>query len=637
MSPEKVLNLRKELELKLHGKDVPNPLRLAGLSTKVLQVIKEKLGYEKPMSIQAQALPVIMSGRECIGVAKTGSGKTLAFSLPMLRHIKAQPAVVPRRDGPIALIIAPTRELVQQIHKDIIKFAKILGIQSFAVYGGSQTNKQINALQNGTEIVICTPGRMIDFLCKNNGRMINLRRITYLVLDEADRMFDMGFEPQVTHIVQSARPDRQIVLFSDTFPRRVEQFARQILTKPVEIQVGGRNVVNKDISQLVEVRPERERFLRLLELLGEWYEKSKIWVFVQSQATCDSLLKDIFRHGYACLSLHGAKDQMDRESAISDFRNDVCKILIATSIAARGLDVKELELVINFHVPNQYEDYIHRVSRTGRAGRNGCAVTFISEDEARYAPDLVKALELSAQAVPEDLRALVEGFMGKVNQGLEQAHGTGYGGTGFKFNGEEDEAKKAEKKAQARGYGLGEEDCSDSDFESGDESIQETTIAPELLPSVSCDPKSGVPSVLHSPAFLPNGEAQLAALTAAAKQNLAKILANAMPKHYKAKFEINEYPEIARSKVTHRETLGPISEWTGTAITTKGQYYPPRMNPDPGNERKLYLSIEGPTESSVQKAMAELERVAEISGKRNICFPVHLFKGSTLFCQNFKY
>ncbi|PNX60619.1 DEAD-box ATP-dependent RNA helicase 42-like protein, partial [Trifolium pratense] len=162
----------------------------------------------------------------------------------------------------------------------------------------------------------------------------------------------------------------------------------------VEIQVGGRSVVNKDIAQLVEVRPENERFLRLLELLGEWYEKGKILVFVHSQDKCDALFKDLMKHGYPCLSLHGAKDQTDRESTISDFKSNVCNLLVATSIAARGLDVKELELVINFNVPNHYEDYVHRVGRTGRAGRKGCAITFISEDDARYAPDLVKALEL---------------------------------------------------------------------------------------------------------------------------------------------------------------------------------------------------------------------------------------------------
>lgn len=273
---------------------------------------------------------------------------------------------------------------------------------------------------------------MIDILC--NGKITNLRRVTYLVMDEADRMFDMGFEPQINHIVHSTRPDRQTVLFSATFPRRVEMLARQVLTKPVEIQVGGRSIVNKDINQLVEVRPDSEKFLRLLEILGEWYDWGKVLIFVGSQDKCDSLFKDLIKHDYPCLSLHGAKDQMDRESTISDFKNDVCKILIATSIAARGLDVKDLELVINFDAPNHYEDYIHRVGRTGRAGRKGCAITLISEDDARYAPDLVKALELSQQSVPEDLKALSDRFMAKVNQGLEQVHGAGYGGSGFKFN-----------------------------------------------------------------------------------------------------------------------------------------------------------------------------------------------------------
>lgn len=613
MTADEVAAYRKQLELKLHGKDVPKPVKTwhqTGLTSKILEIIR-KLNYEKPMPIQAQALPIIMSGRDCIGIGKTGSGKTLAFVLPMLRHIKDQPPVV-AGDGPIGLVMAPTRELVQQIHSDIKKFAKAIGLQCVPVYGGSGVAQQISELKRGTEIVVCTPGRMIDILCTSGGKITNLRRVTYLVMDEADRMFDMGFEPQITRIVQNIRPDRQTVLFSATFPRQVEILARKVLNKPVEIQVGGRSVVNKDITQLVEVRPETERFLRLLELLGEWYEKGKILIFVHSQEKCDDLFKDLLRHGYPCLSLHGAKDQTDRESTIADFKSNVCNLLIATSVAARGLDVKELELVINFDAPNHYEDYVHRVGRTGRAGRKGCAITFISEEEARYAPDLVKALELSEQVVPDDLKALANAFMAKVNQGLEQAHGTGYGGSGFKFNEEEDEVRRAAKKAQAREYGY-EEDKSDSDNE--DDGVRKAggDISQQAMFQIQAQQQpNALPNILSNMTLLPNDGAARAAAIAAAinlQHNLAKIQ-NALAEHYVAELEINDFPQNARWKVTHKETLGPISEWTGAAITTRGQFFPPGKTPGPG-DRKLYLFIEGPTEQSVKRAKAELKRVLE--------------------------
>lgn len=662
MTSEEVAAYRKQLELKIHGKDVPKPVKTwhqTGLTSKILEMIK-KLNYEKPMPIQAQALPIVMSGRDCIGIAKTGSGKTLAFVLPMLRHIKDQSPVVPG-DGPIGLIMAPTRELVQQIHSDIKKFSKVLGLRCVPVYGGSGVAQQISELKRGAEIVVCTPGRMIDILCTSAGKITNLRRVTYLVMDEADRMFDMGFEPQITRIVQNIRPDRQTVLFSATFPRQVEILARKVLNKPVEIQVGGRSVVNKDITQLVEVRPENERFLRLLELLGEWYEKGKILIFVHSQEKCDALFRDLLKHGYPCLSLHGAKDQTDRESTISDFKSNVCNLLIATSIAARGLDVKELELVINFDVPNHYEDYVHRVGRTGRAGRKGCAITFIAEEDSRYAPDLVKALELSEQVVPNDLRALADSFMAKVNQGLEQAHGTGYGGSGFKFNEEEDEVRRAAKKAQAKEYGF-EEDKSDSEDEDdgvrkagGDISQQaalaqiaaiaaatKVSAASITTPSSAAQllPNGGLPVSLPGvlgltipgtmavipgatlPAVTNDGAAARAALAAAMnlQHNLAKIQASAIPEHYEAELEINDFPQNARWKVTHKETLGPISEWTGAAITTRGQFFPPGKIAGPG-ERKLYLFIEGPTEQSVKRAKAELKRVLEDITNQTLSLP----------------
>lgn len=281
MTEEEVRAYRKEFDrIKVRGKEIPKPIKTwsqAGLSERMIEVMK-KAEFEKPLPIQAQALPVIMSGRDCIGIAKTGSGKTLAFVLPMLRHIKDQPPVV-SGEGPIGLIMAPTRELVQQIGKEIKHFTKFLDLVAVCVYGGSGVANQINDLKRGAEIVVCTPGRMIDLLVTSNGKITNLRRVTFLVLDEADRMFDMGFEPQITRIVSNIRPDRQTVMFSATFPRQVESLARRVLRDPIEIMVGGRSVVNSDITQFVEIRSSEERFLRTLEILGQWSDKGKVSFF----------------------------------------------------------------------------------------------------------------------------------------------------------------------------------------------------------------------------------------------------------------------------------------------------------------------------------------------------------------------
>ncbi|VAH43259.1 unnamed protein product [Triticum turgidum subsp. durum] len=619
MPAEDAAAYREQLDLKVRGKGIPKPIKTwiqSGLTSKLLGTIK-KLGFDKPMAIQAQALPVIMSGRDCIGVAKTGSGKTLAFVLPMLRHVKDQPPAAPG-DGPIGLVMAPTRELVVQIYSDIKKFSKAFGVNCVAVYGGCAVAQQISELKRGAEIVVCTPGRMIDILCTSAGKITNLRRVTYLVLDEADRMFDMGFEPQITRIVQNTRPDRQTVLFSATFPRQVETLARRVLAKPVEIQMGGRSVVNRDITQLVEVRPDGERFLRLLELLGEWSAKGKILVFVRAQDKCDSLLKELFQHGYPCLSLHGGKDQNDRESTLADFKSNVCSLLIATSIAARGLDVKDLELVVNYDVTNHYEDYVHRVGRTGRAGRKGCAVTFISDEEERYAPDLVKALELSGQAVPEDLKALADRFMAKVKQGTEKAHGTGYGGSGYKFDHEEDEARQSARRAQGRAHGY-EEDEPEPDLDHYEEEEDGGAAALAAPPTMAAPASNaGQPALLPPPAAAT--QQNIAAAAVNVQSVLARIQAQAAPEHYQAELEINDFPQHARWKVTRRETLAPIEEWTGAAVTTRGTFIPPGQIVGT-NERKLYLYIEGPNESSVSKAKAQLKSVVEDCANQALNLP----------------
>merc|ERR1719505_19290 len=461
MTPDEVKLYREELDdIQVRGKNPPKPIRSwaqSGVNAKILDVLK-KCNYEKPTSIQAQAIPTVMSGRDVIGIAKTGSGKTLAFLLPMFRHIMDQPPL-DEDDGPIGIVMTPTRELALQIFREAKKFCKALKLTAACIYGGSGIGEQIAELKRGAEIIVCTPGRMIDMLTANNGRVTNCRRCTYLVLDEADRMFDMGFEPQVMHVINSIRPDRQLVMFSATFPRSMEALARRILQKPVEIMVGGRSIVCSDIEQQALVIDTDNRFFKLLELLGVYQDKGSVLVFVEKQETADVLFKDLLGKGYPCLSLHGGMDQYDRDSTIADFKNGVTKLMVSTSVAARGLDVKNLNLVVNYDCPNHYEDYVHRVGRTGRAGNKGTAFTLITYEQGKLAGDVIKAFELSKQTAPPDVVALWEGYKGEMEkEGKKVKMNSGFSGKGFKFDAEEEAKTNDAKKMQKFSLGLQDSD-----------------------------------------------------------------------------------------------------------------------------------------------------------------------------------
>lgn len=480
MTIQEVRAARRALgSVRIRGKRCPRPIASfgqCGLSSTVLDVIRNA-NYEKPTPIQAQAIPCIMSGRDVIGVAKTGSGKTLAFLLPVLRHVSLQER--PKAgDGPIALLIVPTRELAIQIYGEARRFTRTSNLRCVCAYGGSGVKDQISDLKRGADIVVCTPGRMIDLLAMNSGRITNLRRVTIAVLDEADRMFDMGFEPQLTRLVENVRPDRQTVMFSATFPPQVERLARMILTQPVEIVIGGNSVAANTIDQHIEVRTEDSKFRRLLQLLGVWYEKGSSLVFVDRQDNADRIFRDLSQAGYLCIPLHGGMDQADRDSALADFKNGDVKVLVATSVAARGLDVKHLTLVINFDVPNHYEDYVHRVGRTGRAGKAGTSYTFITPDQGMFAGDMMKALEQSARAsamksgvpkddvkvesdqaafdaVPVELRQLASDFRAEQDAKRKAGHvvhgsNSGYGGRGFTFEEGENDVKGNLRVSQAK-------------------------------------------------------------------------------------------------------------------------------------------------------------------------------------------
>lgn len=679
MTPEEVAEYRTSLEgIKVKGKNCPKPIKTwaqSGVSSKILSLLK-KYNYDKPTPIQAQAIPVIMSGRDMIGIAKTGSGKTLAFLIPMFRHIKAQEPVVSGQ-GPIGVIMTPTRELATQIWSECNKFAKPLGLRTVAVYGGTSISEQIGELKPGAEIVVCTPGRMIDMLAANNGKVTNLKRCTYIVLDEADRMFDMGFEPQVMRIIDALRPDRQTVMFSATFPRIMEALARRILEKPVEVIVGGRSIVCKDVDQNVcIIESEEDKFLKLLKVLGDHLtEERTAIVFVDKQESADSLLKDLMVAKYSCLALHGGIDQNDRNSIINDYKNRRVQVLVATSIAARGLDVKHCYLVVNYDVPNHYEDYVHRCGRTGRAGEKGIAWTFLTPDQGRYAGDIIKAFELSGIEPPEDVKGLFENWrILQEASGKKVKTGGGFSGKGFKFDEAEAQLANDKKKYQKAAFGLGDSDDEeehdiDAEIESQlapKKSVKQIQVNPSApAPAAAATPTDSAPDKLDAARKLQQRLAHLAgsggtsyedstaafikgevismptALQAkAVAEQRAELLAAKLKirkpnetddfevetgprrsepvastsgqtevfQRFEEELEINDFPQPARWRVTSREALKQISDYSDAGLTVRGTYLAPGTKV-PEGQRKLYLAIEGPNELAVSKARNEIVRL----------------------------
>lgn len=419
MTANDVAAYRKQREIVVEGNDVPKPIcsfEEASFPEYVLEGIL-KAGFKEPTAIQAQGWPMALKGRDLIGLAVTGSGKTLAYLLPAIVHVNAQPTLSPG-DGPIVLILAPTRELAVQIQQEAMKFGATSKIKNTCVYGGAPKGPQIRDLQKGVEIVIATPGRLIDML---EGKQTNLRRVTYLVLDEADRMLDMGFEPQIRKIVAQIRPDRQTLYWSATWPKEVEGLARQFLQNPYKVVIGSQDLkANHSILQIVDVVSENEKYAKLADLLDRVMDGSKVLVFMETKKGCDQVTKQLRMDGWSALSIHGDKSQAERDWVLSEFRSGNSPIMTATDVAARGLDVKDIKFVINYDFPGSCEDYVHRIGRTGRAGAKGTAYTFFTAANARHARELVGILKEAGQSVTPALESLV---------------GLGYGGGGRVFGG----------------------------------------------------------------------------------------------------------------------------------------------------------------------------------------------------------
>jgi ATP-dependent RNA helicase DDX5/DBP2 len=333
-----IQNYRSSNEISVKGQEVPHPtleFDENGFPDYIMQEISSQ-GFKNPTSIQSQGWPIALSGRDMVGIAKTGSGKTLAYMLPALVHLKSQPKLS-RGEGPIALILAPTRELAQQIQKVAYDFGSRIRVNCVSIFGGAAKNGQIRDLERGAEIVIATPGRLIDFLDRG---VTNLKRCTYLVLDEADRMLDMGFEPQIRRIIKEIRPDRQVLMWSATWPKEILNLAEEFLTNYIQINIGSQNLsANHNILQVIDVCEEEEKEQKLVGLLREIGQEqdTKTIIFVETKIKVDSIARTINRYGYRAIAIHGDKNQQERDYVLNQFRRSTNGILVATDVAARGL------------------------------------------------------------------------------------------------------------------------------------------------------------------------------------------------------------------------------------------------------------------------------------------------------------
>ena len=441
MSKAEVDELRRTMNISAfspNGEAVTNPVPKFDLMGFPEYIMSElvKAGFPAPTGIQMQGWPVALSGRDLIGIAETGSGKTLSFLLPAIVHINAQPALR-RGDGPIALVLAPTRELAVQIQQECLRFSKSSNLRVVCCYGGVPKGSQARELHWGAHICIATPGRLIDFLENNT---TNLRRVTYLVLDEADRMLDMGFEPQMRKIVSQIRPDRQTLYWSATWPKEVQALARDLCkSDPVQITIGGAGLkacanVEQRVIYLPNSSGKMDKCCQILQELAEADPNAKTLVFTETKRFCDELVWGLRQRGIQSSCIHGDKSQQERDWVLAQFKSGKERILVATDVASRGLDVKDVKCVINYDFPRQIEDYVHRIGRTGRGGNTGVAYTLFTEDNNKMAKDLLKILrDAKVQNIPEEIFRMGErgGFGGNSNSrwgGYGGSRG-GYGGS----------------------------------------------------------------------------------------------------------------------------------------------------------------------------------------------------------------
>lgn len=393
--------------------------------------------FPGPSQIQAYTWPLSLDGKDVIGIAATGSGKTLAFLLPAFCDMM-RGDMRPERNGASLLVMAPTRELAQQTELESEKFGHPIGIRTVCLYGGSPKRDQISKYRQGAHVIVACPGRLNDFL---DGGQVHCNGIRKLVLDEADRMLDMGFEPQIRQILQRVPRERHTLFFTATWPKEVRKLANEILYRPCKVMIGNRDELkgNQDIYQVCRVVDDHRKADEILNLLREAGllnrdSHGKALVFCGTKRMCEQLSNQLYRGGVPCNAIHGDKDQRAREDALNGLKTGRLKVLCATDVAARGLDIKGVGLVVNYDCPPNTEDYVHRIGRTGRAGSKGYAVTFLSSADAGKVRGLIEVMERTNQPVDEEVRRMA-GYGGGRNRNSRYSSapprssgGGGYGG-----------------------------------------------------------------------------------------------------------------------------------------------------------------------------------------------------------------
>lgn len=402
--------------------------------------------YKVPTPVQKYSIPIVMGGRDLMACAQTGSGKTGGFLFPILSQAFIHgPSAVPanaagqfgrqRKAYPTSLILAPTRELVSQIYEESRKFAYRSWVRPCVVYGGADIGSQLRQIERGCDLLVATPGRLVDLI--ERGR-ISLCNIKYLVLDEADRMLDMGFEPQIRRIVEGedmpAVNDRQTLMFSATFPRDIQMLARDFLKDYVFLSVGRVGSTSENITQKVEFVEDIDKRSVLLDILHT-HAGGLTLIFVETKRMADSLSDFLINQNFPATSIHGDRTQRERERALEFFRNGRCPILVATAVAARGLDIPNVTHVVNYDLPTDVDDYVHRIGRTGRAGNTGIATAFFNRGNRGIVRELIDLLKEANQEVPPFLEAIAResSFGGGGRGGRSRPGGAGRGNANRDF------------------------------------------------------------------------------------------------------------------------------------------------------------------------------------------------------------